>query len=513
MEEALESQLGEGSTSKRVSDSESPSKRHKPEEYFTIKSAKQVNVRKFKTTGTDYTVQFHDLNIHAVLNILHILNRAFKHLFDRLTTDMAPHEQVRLILNYHQLDRPISLPFLPQEKLTPERFLAAVERVVQSNGHFTLDESVNVNVVHVEMPHDGTGRKRNVVNLQNYLNKKRCFIQIKNKDELCCARAVVVAKAKLDKDPPMKSLFAPRGTLQDRLARELHETAIVPLGPCGIGEIKKFQAVLPGYQLNIVSKEHLNAMISSGPEADKCLYLYNHDNHYDVITSMPAFLARKQYCHKCKKCFDKITDHPCGDLCKLCNTQNCPVVNWIYFQDCNRFYKSDECFARHKDATGQKKALCTTLTKCQICQRIVTRASLNDHHCGLVRCIVCQKYVEPWNHQCYTQPIETRNRQAAQHSTNNESLDDDVVVEDDGGNDERDQSLMFFEFECTQDDGQHIPNLCVVQNESGDEKVFLGPNTKHEFCEWLFTGENANTTFIAHNFQAYDGYLQKRYRS
>ena len=123
---------------------------------------------------------------------------------------------------------------------------------------------------------------------------------------------------------------------------------------------------------------------------------------------MPVLLARKQYCHKCKKGYDKITDHPCGDLCKLCHIQNCPIVQWKHCQDCNRFFKSDECFVRHKDATGQKKALCTSLTKCQRCQRVITRVSLNDHHCGLVRCTVCQKYVKPENHQCYMQPIEAR---------------------------------------------------------------------------------------------------------
>ena len=58
---------------------------------------------------------------------------------------MAPHDQVRLILNSHQLDKPISL-----------RFLAAVERVVQSNEQFTLDDSVNVNIVHAEMPYGDT---------------------------------------------------------------------------------------------------------------------------------------------------------------------------------------------------------------------------------------------------------------------------------------------------------------------------------------------------------------------
>ena len=64
---------------------------------------------------------------------------------------MAPHDQVRLILNSHQLDKPITLPFLQRDRLTPERFLAAVERVVQSNEQFTLDDSVNVNVVYVEI--------------------------------------------------------------------------------------------------------------------------------------------------------------------------------------------------------------------------------------------------------------------------------------------------------------------------------------------------------------------------
>ena len=396
--EPVENQVGEGSKRKSANDIASPPKRMKPVGYFTIKSAKQVNVRKFKTTGTDYTVQFNALNIHGVLNIMPVLNRAFKHLFDRLTDGMAPHDQVRLILNSHQLDRPISLPFLPRHHLTPEKFLAAVERVVQSNDHFTLDDSVNVNVIHVEMPHGGARKRRDVVNLQNYLDKKQCFVQIKNIDELCCARAIVVAKEKLDKDRQYKSIVKHQRPLQGRLAHELHETAGVHLGPCGINEIKKFQAVLPGYQLNVVSKEHLNAMIYSGPEADKCLYLYHHDNHYDVITSMPAFLARKQYCHKCKKGYDKITDHPCGDLCKLCNIQNCPVVKWKYCQHYNRFFKSDECFARHKDATGQKKALSSSLTKCQRCQRVITRASLNDHHCGLVRCTVCQKYVKSENH-------------------------------------------------------------------------------------------------------------------
>ncbi|CAB4032171.1 Hypothetical predicted protein [Paramuricea clavata] len=243
-----ENQMGKGSKRKHVSD-DIPSKRQRPEEYFTIKSAKKVNVRKFRTTGTDYTVQFNPLDVHGVSNVMSTLNRAFQNLFDRLTSDIAPHDQ--------------------------------------SNDQFTLDDSVSVNVVHVEMS-NGAGRKRrDVVNLESYLTKKRGIVQVKNKDDLCCARQIVVAKAKLDKGPHYEAIRKPNRAMQSRLARELHESAGVSLGSCGIPEIKQFQAALSDYQINVISKEHLNALIYSVPEAEKHLYLYHHENHYDVITSMP----------------------------------------------------------------------------------------------------------------------------------------------------------------------------------------------------------------------------------
>ena len=144
-----------------------------------------------------------------------------------------------------------------------------MEKVVQSNDQFTLDDSLNVNVIHVEMP-QGSGRKRrDVINLEAYLTKKDCIVQIKNKDDICCARAIVMAKAKYDKEPQYKHIARHQRPLQARLAHQLHESAGVPLGPCGIPEIKKFEAALPGYQLNVVSKEYLNALIYSGPEAEK----------------------------------------------------------------------------------------------------------------------------------------------------------------------------------------------------------------------------------------------------
>ena len=71
--------------------------------------------------------------------------------------------------------------------------------------------------------------------------------------------------------------------------------------------------------------------------------------------------------------------------------------------------------------------------------------------------------------------------------------------------------LFFFDYECRQEDGIHEPNLCIVQNEMGDEWSFSGENTNLEFCKWLFTKEHKNCVFIAHNFQGYDGYFIQNY--
>ena len=69
-------------------------------------------------------------------------------------------------------------------------------------------------------------------------------------------------------------------------------------------------------------------------------------------------------------------------------------------------------------------------------------------------------------------------------------VDDEAAVdgeasEVEGGESDYSQ-LLFFDFECTQEGGEHVPNLCVVHNENGQEWIFSGPNTRDDFCEWLF---------------------------
>ena len=83
------------------------------------------------------------------------------------------------------------------------------------------------------------------------MTKKRSIVRIQNdelyNDELCLARA----NAKVDKDDRYKPIVDHQGTMQTRLARELHQKAGVPIGPCGLDEVKQFQIYMIEYQYRL----------------------------------------------------------------------------------------------------------------------------------------------------------------------------------------------------------------------------------------------------------------------
>ena len=386
--------------------------------FFTVSNVKQVKVKKFNATGMDYTVQLMDTFAHLELSQYHDrLHEIFESLLNTVTQDIPMQDQVRFVLQSPQLETPISLPFLPRQPLTTERVLAEIERVIQSNHEFRLNDSVNVNLIHVEMPNGGTGTKRSEINLEKHLINKRSIVRIQNKDDICLARALVVSIAKSENDSRYYHIINHKRPLQARLARDLHQKAGVEIGSCGLDEVKLFQTYLSDYQINIVSKEHQNSIIFSGPEKDKMIYLFLHDNHYDVITNMPAFFARKRYCHTCKKGYDKMTDHLCADACKSCRFPNCPIVSWLPCADCMRVFKSQECFDRHKQTAGNAKSICASLVKCFHCGFVVKRGRLRRHHCGLTRCSTCKEYVRLENHQCYMQLRKRETRPSARTLT------------------------------------------------------------------------------------------------
>ena len=235
-------------------------------------------------TATDHKVRFN--NVLADFDLLESYEstmKIFHHLLEDVTEGMAPNDRIRFILRSEQLETPISLPFMTVEKLTTERVYSQIERVIQSNQEFRLNDTVIIDINHVKTP-EGSGRsKRTIFNIREYLKDKKSIICINNKDDLCLARALAVSIARIENDPKYAQIRNSNRPLQREKAFDLHEAANVPLGPCGIDEVKLFQNYLVNYQIIVVSGAHNNSIIypPQPPDTDE------KTNHQPILPQQP----------------------------------------------------------------------------------------------------------------------------------------------------------------------------------------------------------------------------------
>ena len=169
-EDEVLNQAGRGG--KRKSDDQDEEPQH---DYYEIQPPRERQSKKFGMKAMDHIVRFNNgLNDVDLLESQERIHDIFHHLLEDVTKDMNPNDQVRFILRSDQLQTPIAIPFLPLEKLTTEKVLSHVEKVIQSNEEFRLNDTVTIDIIHVEMP-QGSGKsrgKRNIVNIREYLKKK-----------------------------------------------------------------------------------------------------------------------------------------------------------------------------------------------------------------------------------------------------------------------------------------------------------------------------------------------------
>jgi hypothetical protein len=375
-----------------------------PHEFYTLRVENQSYIPKFRTTSTNYKITFKGIEVDNLPDILRTLRTLFQSIISNITEFMVPTDLIRLSVQCPELDFPITMPFTKVFELNAVRLLSEIERVLQSYEEFVLDESLDIEMIHASLPKGGVGKRCHCVDLPKMMKDKRCFIRIENNDDICCARALVTTQAKLEGHEKWSSIRQGR-TIQRELAINLHQRAGVPLKKCGLNEIKLFQETMADYQINVISKEYFNGIIYSGPEKEKRLYIYHHDDHYDVITSMPAFLSKSYFCVKCKTGYDHVARHKCNNPCDLCHHVYADEIeSWTYCKDCNRKFKNKTCFVKHKELTKHGNSTCNTHHKCTTCNQLISKQMhKKPHQCGERYCKTCKDFFEE-GHKCYMLP-------------------------------------------------------------------------------------------------------------
>ena len=67
---------------------------------------------------------------------------------------------------------------------------------------------------------------------------------------------------------------------------------------------------------------------------------------------------------------------------------------------------------------------------------------------------------------------------------------------------------IFYDYECRQESGIHIPNLIVAMNFEGERFVF---EDNDSFCQWAISKQHRGYTFLAHYSRGYDSYFILNY--
>lgn len=523
------------------------------EEDFGWALVNEVQNRRFNASERWYNLTTNRVrnvrgNVGEILGQIGDILRKF---LEKLRTEknMEPQDFVRLVILSPELRAPIAIPWVLVRDWSVEAILEMIERVLQSNQHFYLHPGVTFVVKHVHNPHGGKGGKaNNVLDSEEFCKAKGCIIRVKNKDDMCFAKAVV------------KGLYRPGGPLThpqaksiqnennilDVLAKQWHARVGVPEGRVTSREFHKFQAELAKYKIRLViySMRYANATIFDGmndiegAKEWEPLFLYHYDNHFAVITSIPAFVNSSYFCFACLKAYDHKESHECEGYCSQCRTFTCDGKSidvkedkslWIKCDDCLRSFRTDKCFEKHKVAT------CAAVYICGECSNFVDKSRLpsgqEKHSCTDFYCVTCSSWVIK-SHECFME---------------RESWPDG----DDDPQKITPEIYVFYDFECEQVTGIHKPNLLVaswtctkcldiskkVKNrqlkinactlcrvpECDREIYFKGPDAAHNFCNWLFATQpdqfklnkkgketsspNFRRTVIAHNSQGYDLYF------
>jgi hypothetical protein len=89
--------------------------------------------------------------------------------------------------------------------MTSSKVLGKITKVMQSNDEIPLDQSFTIDIIGIKTP-TGSGNSLKVLDYSKDTHIKKSIITIRNKDNLCCARALVVGKAIADRHPNLKQI-------------------------------------------------------------------------------------------------------------------------------------------------------------------------------------------------------------------------------------------------------------------------------------------------------------------
>ena len=204
--------------------------------------------RKFRTESHVFTAsfkRFEDLSPHQLDALFDDVTQQIKQKLNAEASDM-----IRLSINHPSLDMGIHIPFMCTDQLEGAVLLDQIEKVLQSNTEFKLNDGLlKMDITHTKPPRGSGKPKRLTTELDSkvFAQKKRSIIQINNtEDNLCFARAVVVGMRYSERENTetwnkrwVCIRKSDRSLQKNEAEKLLKEAGVSPTRPVGVNEYKQ----------------------------------------------------------------------------------------------------------------------------------------------------------------------------------------------------------------------------------------------------------------------------------
>jgi len=211
---------------------------------FTIQEINNNHFERFNAQQRVFRVHFkeNEFSGSAISSIMASLYLSIAEILREVNNHTQPRDFIRVIIFSEGMEHAISTQVVRVEDMSPELIMTTVMKHIQSNREIRLDGSFTLDFLLVPDPQGGTGFR--IINPDLDKKLKRSIIQIRNEDDICMARAIVVAHARITNHTQIKYLCDSRKPSQKSLALDLHEKAGVHLRRCRVMEARRFQDYL-----------------------------------------------------------------------------------------------------------------------------------------------------------------------------------------------------------------------------------------------------------------------------
>lgn len=290
-----------------------------------------------------------------------------------------------------------------------------------------------------DAPLAGAGRPKGSKELPKFGkddDKEHALLRVRNKDNLCLFKAVVIAIAYLlaprkagaydfirllDNDDDQRKrateLMQNCGitrdlsaysvsdlkAVQDYLNKRYHEEFRILVFSADSDD-RRLLRESKAYKIYLASKPVFN----EGVNARQPLVLWHEDGHFDAAKTPEKLLATRRgynYCAECEVTYDRVKNHSqhCPIRCRLClghghgYPKRCSTNDVKQRRDCTvcrHTFQTAECFERHL------KTACRIFHYCIECGHSYRVDKRTPHCCHFERCRKCHQY-SPEDHQCH----------------------------------------------------------------------------------------------------------------